>query len=458
MAFRSVGKKKNSASSASGPPVQGSGEPSGPPSGRPPMSRDRNDSDYLSDRAKSSEIRGLGFGKRTRASRSSISPKATPVPPPLLSLDFPSPVLEGGTDKDQSIKSGKEKKPISEEKDPSLQLNEAIEAKDLEQIANLIQSGVDVNRPYAPSEYRIFKTHVPRGFPIYHAALSGKEITKLLIDSGAIVDAQYLFVGTALQRAAANGDYETVELLINAGASVNAPPAESGSALAEAIMSSEEPLEKVRLLLEHGADVNGKDRHGTPIVRLILNGPPALLAILLAQGPSLAPLSKYLTRGEEIPLRTLWLNFSRKQPYDSIARLCSDLVAGNAIAAVRKVSFDWTTPAGLAHSLQTSSRTFDSSREGHSAELLAKQFVLVADRLPDNELSIIQGTTCSEFAVNHWSEDGLNAMQCIIDNLCLSSNNDLKGMFLYLNEKSLVNITIRIYNYTQPSRPGQFIM
>jgi hypothetical protein len=439
------------------PPVRGSGELSGPPSGRPSMSREPSDLEYSFDEPRSSEIIIPGLEKIKQAISSKIPPKAAAAPSSLLPLASQSQMLEAGKDEDQSIKSDTREKATSDAEDPSLQLNEAIKANDLEQTANLIQSGVDVNRPYAPSKYRMVRTHVPRGFPIYHAALSGKEITKLLIDSGAILDAQYLFFGTALERAAAYGDYETVELLINAGASVNAPPAESGSALAEAIMSSKARLKKVRLLLEHGADVNGKDRQGNPIVRLILNAPPALLAIVLAQGPSLSPLSKYLSRGEEIPLRSLWLNLSRKQPYDSIAILSSDLVAGNALRAVRKVSFDWTTPEWLAHSLQRSPPTFERSRKGHSAELLAKQFVLVAGS-PDNELSMIEGTTCSEFAVNHWGEDGLNTMQCIIDNLCLNSNNDPEGMFLYLNEKSLVNIAIRIYYYTQPSGPGQFIM
>jgi ankyrin repeat protein len=128
--------------------------------------------------------------------------------------------------------------------------------------------------------------------PIFgRQASAGKETTKQLIVSGAVVDAQHLFFGTALQRAAEEGDYETVELLIDAGADVNATPGSDRTALALAIESNKASLEKVRLLLEHGADANGEDQYDTPFDRAVSKGRPPLFLILLAQGEYITTVS-----------------------------------------------------------------------------------------------------------------------------------------------------------------------
>jgi ankyrin repeat protein len=64
-------------------------------------------------------------------------------------------------------------------------------------------------------------------------------------------------IGTALQWAASNGSFETVELLLDRCADVNASPGWKGTALIAAVRSKSRNV--VALLLSHGADPNQLD-------------------------------------------------------------------------------------------------------------------------------------------------------------------------------------------------------
>jgi ankyrin repeat protein len=324
--------------------------------------------------------------------------------------------------------------------DPSLALNKAIHAKDLVKVTKLIQSGFDVNRPYHDASSSFLTTLEYEGLPLYHAASAGKDITKLLLDSGAVVNAQYSFLGTALQEAARYGDYETVELLINAGADINAIPGYDVTALACATESDKATLEKVRLLLQHGADVNGKGQGGTPLDRAVYLVRPLLCLILLAHGADITAGSGFWFKGKKRPVPNLWHKLSRRQSYHSIVRLGSDLISGHAIEAIRAISIDWAIPSGLVRNLDRSSPTFDYPRKGSSAELIARQFVLVGERSRVNKSSRILGTLCSAFVSEHWGNDGLLFLQCFMNNL--SFEGDLEGLFPCLTGIKCLRLTM----------------
>ncbi|KAJ6527979.1 ankyrin repeat-containing domain protein [Mycena vulgaris] len=86
------------------------------------------------------------------------------------------------------------------------------------------------------------------------------DIVRLLLESGADVNAEGGKYGTALTAASLRGSTDVVQLLLDNGADVNAPGGELGSALQAAC--SEGATDVVRLLLSYGADVNGPDLRG----------------------------------------------------------------------------------------------------------------------------------------------------------------------------------------------------
>jgi hypothetical protein len=93
--------------------------------------------------------------------------------------------------------------------------------------------------------------------PLYYAALYGlREVTRLLVDKGADVNAQGGENGNALQAASAEGHETVVRLLIDKGADINANAQNASyiNALQAASARGHEAV--VRLLLDEGANVN----------------------------------------------------------------------------------------------------------------------------------------------------------------------------------------------------------
>lgn len=90
--------------------------------------------------------------------------------------------------------------------------------------------------------------------------------------------------GDALRRAASAGDVAKVKELLAAGVDVNAANSYGGTALAFACDKGR--AEVVNLLLEHGADVNAKDRFygATPLTWAVEKGHVEIVRALLAKG------------------------------------------------------------------------------------------------------------------------------------------------------------------------------
>jgi cell wall assembly regulator SMI1/ankyrin repeat protein len=157
-------------------------------------------------------------------------------------------------------------------------LENAIQAEDVNRVHTLIGKGVDVNAPFRDGT-----------LPLDQAAgHRNPGLLEQLLKAGADVNGiskspKYPGSGqTALGRAAALGDIESVKVLLRAGADVNKAYLGTFSPLhAAASGETEEHVAVVRALIEAGADVEGGDSPTTPLMWARL---PETVGVLLAAG------------------------------------------------------------------------------------------------------------------------------------------------------------------------------
>jgi len=125
-----------------------------------------------------------------------------------------------------------------------------------------MRPGYDPNKVYTPLHYA--------------AALPTPEIAALLIAHGADVNAEDGFGTTPLLAAAVGSHLATVRLLIAHGANVRASEHVSGQ---NALMRGIHDVEVARLLLDHGLEVNARDRNGRTALMQCYTAPLAGLLI-----------------------------------------------------------------------------------------------------------------------------------------------------------------------------------
>jgi ankyrin repeat protein len=89
-----------------------------------------------------------------------------------------------------------------------------------------------------------------------HGAKGSPEIIRLLVEHGADINAQTRYGSTALGEAARCGSMDALRTLLELGADPNL-----GAPVLEALGCGE-PLERVKLLVEHGADPKAQTKHG----------------------------------------------------------------------------------------------------------------------------------------------------------------------------------------------------
>ena len=144
-------------------------------------------------------------------------------------------------------------------------LHAATWGNDTETIRLLADAGLDVNA-----------AHIAGFTPLINAANAGNlAAAKLLIAKGANVNAaagdpaQKVKAGTialgnftALHMAATSGSTEFVKVLLDAGANVNVHEARGMTPLMLAVATDRQDLDKTRMLISRGADVNAKNRDG----------------------------------------------------------------------------------------------------------------------------------------------------------------------------------------------------
>ncbi len=103
--------------------------------------------------------------------------------------------------------------------------------------------------------------------PLIAAAQDDRRLpmTKVLLDAGANLNVQDNYGETALERAANNGQTETVRLLLERGAQIDIKNKWGGTALTRAIGAGH--VDVVRLLIANGASVNARySNKATPLI------------------------------------------------------------------------------------------------------------------------------------------------------------------------------------------------
>ena len=136
--------------------------------------------------------------------------------------------------------------------------------------------------------------------PLVGAARYGcVEIIQLLLYSGAELDKEVHFHGTALQSLCQNCPNHkpyiaTGRLLIEAGANVNSQACEKLSPLVSASGTFSPSLELIGLLIGHGADVNLESQGRLPLEEALHKGTPELVEFLLQRGADITRLTSKL--------------------------------------------------------------------------------------------------------------------------------------------------------------------
>lgn len=182
---------------------------------------------------------------------------------------------------------------IGEDETMNEQLFKVVEGKEVDRVRDLLDKGVDINAQdtqgrtaimiatYA-NDVEMVKVLIAEGAdvdiqdnmlnnPFLYAGAEGyMEILKLMIAAGADPTITNRYGGVALIPASEHGYVEVVnELLTNTKTDVNHVNNLGWTALLEAIIlndGSEKQQQTIRLLIEHGADVNLADKDGvTPL-------------------------------------------------------------------------------------------------------------------------------------------------------------------------------------------------
>jgi len=201
---------------------------------------------------------------------------------------------------------------IGEDETMNEQLFKVVEGKEVDRVRDLLDKGVDINAQdtqgrtaimiatYA-NDVEMVKVLIAEGAdvdiqdnmlnnPFLYAGAEGyMEILKLMIAAGADPTITNRYGGVALIPASEHGYVEVVnELLTNTKTDVNHVNNLGWTALLEAIIlndGSEKQQQTIRLLIEHGADVNLADKDGvTPLEHAREKGYKEIEEILLEAG------------------------------------------------------------------------------------------------------------------------------------------------------------------------------
>lgn len=201
---------------------------------------------------------------------------------------------------------------IGEDETMNEQLFKVVEGKEVDRVRDLLDKGVDINAQdtqgrtaimiatYA-NDVEMVKVLIAEGAdvdiqdnmlnnPFLYAGAEGyMEILKLMIVAGADPTITNRYGGVALIPASEHGYVEVVkELLTNTKTDVNHVNNLGWTALLEAIIlndGSEKQQQTIRLLIEHGADVNLADKDGvTPLEHAREKGYKEIEEILLEAG------------------------------------------------------------------------------------------------------------------------------------------------------------------------------
>lgn len=150
---------------------------------------------------------------------------------------------------------------------------------DKQRVLQLLKGGFDVNHVGAD------------GMTLLTYAVSGNhvDLVRLLLAKGAEPNADG---GAAMLEAAGVSNIEILRALLASGASLNL---RAGPMLMTPLMAAVHPggLDKVRLILERGADPNRANELGMTALSMASTGMPRIVAIMIAHGANVNSKDKY---------------------------------------------------------------------------------------------------------------------------------------------------------------------
>lgn len=163
----------------------------------------------------------------------------------------------------------------------SMDIFDAAEAGDIRRVKELIDQGVDVNKPTDEMLGIDHKT------PLYLAAINGHtDIVQLLIANGADINLLNEYGETTLHKAAEEGNEGAVTMLLDMGAKLNLQDCDGLTPLLAAAQWGKTAI--VRILLDRGASINEKDHYGyTPLHRAVSHGNKATVKLFIARGANI---------------------------------------------------------------------------------------------------------------------------------------------------------------------------
>jgi ankyrin repeat protein len=155
---------------------------------------------------------------------------------------------------------------------------------DVEMVQVLLGYGVDVNaqdRGWTPLHDAA--SNGSRHLRIPNIVQSSRDVTRILLEHGADVNARRNDNTTSLHDAARNENAEVIPVLLEHGANVGAEDEQGRTPLHEATRNRN--VEVVRMLLEHNADVNARAKDGsTPLLKAAENGSVEVVQMLIKHG------------------------------------------------------------------------------------------------------------------------------------------------------------------------------
>lgn len=149
----------------------------------------------------------------------------------------------------------------------SVEFLDAAKSGDLEKVKALVKKGEDINQVQKSGTSAI----------MYAVQYVHKDVAAYLIEQGANLDLETSMGGTALSRAAENNDVELMQLLLSNGASITTLPI--------IVAARKGNLDAVKVLVEHGADVDAQQSWGhTALMLASKEGHADVVRFLLDQG------------------------------------------------------------------------------------------------------------------------------------------------------------------------------
>lgn len=161
-------------------------------------------------------------------------------------------------------------------------LSKACQKNDMQVVSFLIEKGINV------------KVNFDSSLIICAIQHGSQEIARILIESGADVNAESYYGRRPLHLAVTNGQLDIVRLLLDRGADINAASIHDGTPLQLAAKKGQE--EMVRLLLDRGDDIKGKSGR-EPLEWAAAEGHVKVVELLLDRG---ADINAQNHRGERL--------------------------------------------------------------------------------------------------------------------------------------------------------------